>query len=278
VRPNSFPARIGYEAAGEVIEVGEQVTDFSVGDRVGAFPCAFDPISQGGLAEEVTIHQSLALPTPREVTDRDAGAFWMAYLTAGGALMGEADLRAGDAVVITAASSSVGLAAIAIAKQLGATVIATTTHGSKTGELQKAGADHVIPVRDEDYRKRLKALGFAGNIRVFFDAVAGPMLNEHIKAAAYGARIVVYGLLDPSDWSPHIGLLIGKHIHVAGFNIAALPADLDNNGRLVRFIHDGIASQRLPLHVDKYWSLAEVADAHRYMEGNSHCGKIVIVP
>ena len=275
VRPQSFPARIGYEAAGIVEAVGPAAT-FKIGDRVAGLPCGVDPITQGGFAEYMTVSSQLLLPTPSAVSDRDAGSLWMAYLTAGSVLLDA--LHPDDIVVVTAASSSVGLAAIALGKLLGATVLATTTHEAKRAAIAQAGADHVINTKEQNYLTEVRKAVGGGNVNLFFDAVCGPMVNDHIRLGAVGSQIVIYGLLDTSPWTPHIGLMIGKHMRLQAFNVGSLLDPSPSRQRLVELITHGVNERSLPLHIDRYFPLDELTSAQVYLESNEQIGKIVVVP
>lgn len=277
VRPTTFPARIGYEAAGIVEAVGPDAT-WRIGDRVGVLPCCFDITTQGCFAESLVISSDLLLPTPHNISDQHAGAIWMAYLTACGALMGEASIRPDDYVVITAASSSVGLAAIAVAKSLGARIIATTTSEHKRANLLACGADHVINTKEKNYLEALRSIIGSHKISVCFDAVSGPMVNDHIRASDVGGTIIVYGLLDPTPWTPHIGLMIGKSTRLIAFNVQCLATRRDLLATITPYITERLNNGTFPLHIDRTFSLEQLADAQTYMESNQQSGKIVILP
>jgi NADPH:quinone reductase len=273
VRPKIFPARIGYEGAG-IVEAAGPEARYQPGARVAVLPCSFDPTSQGALAETMTISSRFVVPTPQKVTDKDAGALWMAYLTAAGALLPH--VKAGDFVVITAASSSVGLAAIALCKYVGAKTITTTTSPEKVERLKQSGADHVICVKQQDYVKSVRDI--CSEVSVVFDAVSGPLVNDHIRVTQRGGHIIVYGLMDPAPWTPHIGLMIGKQLHLDAFNIASLASEPARVAKLVEVIDQGINEELLPLHVDRYYPLEQVSEAQRYLESNQQFGKIVVLP
>src|SRR5436305_2204389 len=142
-----FPARPGYEAAGTVAAIGEGVKGFKIGDAVSVIP-GFDLNDYGLYGDLANAPAGLVAHHPPALSWVEAAAVWMQYLTAYGALIDIAGLKAGDTVVIPAASSSVGLAAIQIANKVGATPIALTRGRSKRQTLLDAGAAHVV-VTDE---------------------------------------------------------------------------------------------------------------------------------
>ena len=172
----TFPSGLGLEAAGIVEAIGEGVSGFSPGDAVSIVP----PVSMmrwPAYGELVTFPAEFVVKHPPELGFDAAAAVWMQYLTAFGALVDIAGLEQGEAVVITAASSSVGLAAIQIANRIGAIPIAVTRTSFKRQALRDAGAADVIVSAEEDIRSRLQDIVGSNGVRVVFDAVGGPIVR-----------------------------------------------------------------------------------------------------
>jgi NADPH:quinone reductase len=142
----TFPARLGYEAAGTVEAVGPGVTGLKSGDAVSTVP-AFSQNQYGVYGDVAIVPAAAVAKHPPSLSWTEAAAIWMQYLTAYGALIEMARLGAGDTVLIPAASSSVGIAAIQIASMVGATPIALTRKHDKRAALTKLGAAHVSPPR-----------------------------------------------------------------------------------------------------------------------------------
>src|SRR4051812_19963992 len=138
-----LPSRLGYEAAGTVMAVGEAVKGFAPGERVGVIP-AFSMAEYATYGEEILVPAHAVVKCPPDVTSTTFAAVWMQYLTAYGGLIDIGALQPGEHVLITAASSSVGLASIELALAAGAIPIATTRTGAKREALLRAGARHVI--------------------------------------------------------------------------------------------------------------------------------------
>ncbi len=269
MRPATFPARIGYEGAGIVTAVGPE-TQAAIGERVALFPCGFDVTTQGALAQTVTVPYAQTISTPAHISDHDAGAYWMMYLTASGALLPY--VKKDATVAISAASSSVGMAAIATCRALGAFPIALTTQiETKWDALLAAGAHEVLDIRASDLAKQLKAIDVA------FCAVSGPVINSYTKALKPGGRIIQYGLLDASPWTPHVGLMIGKHIALEYFNIVQLLENPMQLAETIAFIQTHIG-KALPIHMHQTFPLNDLVRAMEVMEANRHVGKIVILP
>src|SRR5882724_1535365 len=144
-------SRSGFEGAGVVEAVGPGTTSVKVGDRVGVLPSSFDVVTEGAAAESMTVPAAVLVRTPGTIDDRDAGAIWMQYLTAWGALVEIAALGPGDWVVVPAASSSIGIASIQLCRTLGAKVIATTTSADKVEALRRFEPDAIVDTRTEAY-------------------------------------------------------------------------------------------------------------------------------
>ena len=150
-----FPARLGYEASGTVEAVGEGVQGFQVGDAVSTIP-AFMQNDYGVYGEVALVPAAAVAKHPASLSWEEAAAIWMQYATAYGALIDIAQLKAADAVLIPAASSSVGLAAIQIANLVGAMPIALTRTNAKRQALVDAGASHVIATEEQDLVAEVK--------------------------------------------------------------------------------------------------------------------------
>src|ERR1700692_4581229 len=144
-----FPAGLGYDCAGIVDAVGKDVADFSVGDVVSTIP-AFSLNKYSAYGEVILAPDHAVVKHPESLSFVEAASVWMMFITAYGALVFDAQVKAGDFLIIPAASSSVGLAAIQIASQAGATPIALTRTSDKKKRLYEAGAVHVVATREAD--------------------------------------------------------------------------------------------------------------------------------
>src|SRR5439155_12481868 len=178
-----FPARPGYEAAGAVAAIGAGVNGFKIGDAVSVIP-GFDMNDYGFYGDLANAPASLVAHQPSALSWVEAAAIWMQYITAYGALIDIAGLKSGETVVIPAASSSVGLAAIQIANRAGATPVALTRGRSKRPALVDAGAAHVVVTDEQDLVAEIRAITGGGGARVVFDPVGGPTVEKLVKALA----------------------------------------------------------------------------------------------
>ncbi|MET8968852.1 zinc-dependent alcohol dehydrogenase family protein [Streptomyces hydrogenans] len=270
----AFPSTLGYEAAGVIEAVGEGVDAFTAGDLVAVVP-SFLQSEYGTYGDHVVLPASAVVPRPANVDPVSAAAVWMAYITAYGPLAESGRVRPGDHVLITAASSSVGLAAIQVARHVGAIPIATTRGTSKKQRLLDAGAAHVIVTDHEDLPARIKEITGGEGVRLAFDPVAGPGVETIAQGIAPGGSLVVYGALDPRPTPlPHAQSF--PALTSSTYTLFEITTDPERLARAVAFVNAGLASGSFTAVVDRTFDLADIAEAHRYMEANGQVGKIVV--
>src|SRR5208283_3570061 len=189
-----YPAGLGYESAGIVDAVGKDVTGVAVGDVVSTMP-AFSQNEYFTYGEVILVPDYAVVKHPKSLSFAEAASIWMMFVTAYGALIEDAKVTKGDFVVIPAASSSVGLAAIQLANYAGATTIALTRTSAKRKQLLEAGAVHVIATEEVDLVGEVMRITNGQGARVAFDPVGGPGFPKLISALAFGGVIYIYGLL-----------------------------------------------------------------------------------
>ena len=270
-----FPSRIGYEAAGTVDAVGPGAGGVQVGDRVSTIP-SFSVGKYGVYGESAIVPAYAAARYPDSLSPVEGAAIWMQYMTAFGALVEYGRISKKDVVLITAASSSVGLAAIQIVKSAGAIAVATTRGEDKKQALVDAGADHVIVTDKEDMAAKTKEIGSGKGASLVFDPVAGPFLEKVAQAAAPGATIFEYGALSPSPTAFPLLEALSKGLSIRGYTLFEIAADPDKLTRGKQFISDGLASGALKPIIAKTFALEDIVEAHRFMESNRQIGKIVV--
>jgi NADPH:quinone reductase-like Zn-dependent oxidoreductase len=216
------------------------------------------------------------VPCPNDVSSVTFAAVWMQYLTAYGGLIEVGSLQSGEHVLITAASSSVGLASIELALALGARPIAATRTGAKREALHRAGAAHVIATQEQDLVSEVRAITGGKGARLVFDPVAGPFVETLAKATAPGGTIIIYRGLSAQATPFPGGLAMVKGLTMRGytlFEITRVPARLT---KAKDFIIGGMRSGKFVPVIDRTFHLKDIADAHRYMEASQHVGKIVV--
>ena len=275
-----LPSTNGYEASGIVEAVGAGVDPALVGKVRSTVP-AFR-LDQYGVYGEVAIVPAAALAAyPEHLSFEEGTSIWMQFITAYGALVHHGRIVKGDFVVITAASSSVGLAAIQITKAEGGIAIATTRTAAKKAELLATGADHVIVTDEENVLARILQITNGVGAKIVFDSVAGKGLSDLAKATAHGALILIYGLLSPDPtpfpiFEAWAKAPEGKSFKVMGYSLMELTSNAALFQQAVRYVFDKLQSRQLKPRIDRTFKLAEIADAHRYMEKNQQIGKIVV--
>lgn len=271
-----FPARLGYEASGTVEAVGEGVQGFQPGDHVSTIP-AFMQNDYGVYGEVALVPATAVAKHPASLSWEEAAAIWMQYATAYGALIDIARLKTADAVLIPAASSSVGLAAIQIANLVGATPIALTRTSAKRQALIDAGAAHVIATEEQDLVAEVKKLTGGKGARVVFDPVAGPTFAKLAAAAGDHGILFQYGALSTEPTPLPLMDVLSKSLTVRGYLLFEITGDPKRLEPAKRFILDGLASGKLkPIIAKTFSGLDQIVEAHRYLESNQQVGKIVV--
>ncbi|MDR0277349.1 MAG: zinc-dependent alcohol dehydrogenase family protein [Paucimonas sp.] len=270
-----FPSRLGYEAAGVVNAIGSAVSGVQVGDAVALIP-PLDIARWGTYGEVVNVPAHLVVKSPDNQPYEEAAASWMQYVTAWGALIEQAKLQRGDVVLVTAASSSVGLAAFQIARMVGAVPVAITRTRSKAQALLEAGAAHVIVSDEEDIVERVMALTDGKGARVVFDPVGGPAFEALTQSMARGGILLEYGALSPEPTPFPLFTVLGRSLTLKGYLYSEIVADHEALGRARSFILDGLASGALRPIIAKTFTLDHIRDAHRFLEANQQIGKVVV--
>lgn len=270
-----LPSRIGYEAAGVVDAVGAGVSDIKIGDRVSTIP-SFSMREYGVYGESAIVPAFAVASYPEKLSATEGTAIWMPYLTAYGALVAYGKMKKEHTVLITAASSSVGLAAIQITKAVGAQAVATTRGPDKKPFLLEAGADHVIVTDEEDIGEQMKAFTSGKGADLIFDPVAGPFLEKLAQAAAPGATIYEYGALSLAPTPYPLFDALGKGLSVRGYVLFEIIKRPEMLAAGKQFITDGLEAGTLKPVIDRTFTLDNIVDAHRYMESNQQKGKIVV--
>ncbi|MEV0066365.1 zinc-dependent alcohol dehydrogenase family protein [Amycolatopsis sp. NPDC050768] len=269
------PAGLGFEVAGLIAAVGDGVGEFHLGQAVSVLP-GFNLLDYPMHGEAVLAPVHAVVAHPEELSFEQAASTWMQYITAYGGLVEIANTRPGDTVVISAASSSVGLAAIQIARRAGAKAVALTRTGAKRQQLLDAGADVVIATAEEDVVARIRELTEERGARVIFDPVGGATLATLIEAAAQDAVLVIYGVLDFTPATVNVMDVLLKRLTIRGFGVAELASDSLRLAPAVDYVRKGIVDGDLVPVIDKVFPLEDYADAHRHLERNDQVGKIVV--
>ena len=260
----------GSEAAGKVIAVGPDVTDFTVGDNV------MTRHSPGAFAELATISASAALPVPVGMDLIQAAGFRSAYTTAYHALVQRGRLQPGEVLLVHGAAGGIGLAAVQVGKMLGATVIATSGSDDKLAVVKANGADHTINYTN-GFRDQVKALTDGRGADVIYDPVGAAVFDESMRCLNWGARILILGFVGggPSLAKTNHLLIKGASavgVRVGGFNEFE-PELADAN---LAVLMDWAAAGKLNPQVSHTFPLDQIADALQVIIDRKVIGKCIL--
>lgn len=270
------PFTPGKDAAGVVSAVGASVTGHKVGDRVIAH------VNNGAMAEKVACHQALAVALPDGVEFEDAAAMGLAYLTAYFALTVRGKLQPGEVVLVNGASGGVGLAAVSLAKALGAkTTLAGLTTPSKADAVKAAGADGIVDLTVDDLKDGLRkqvaeATGGAA-VDLAFDLVGGEVFDSTLRAIGNEGRCVVAGFTSGTIPAVRTNYLLLKNISVVGMTINIYmkqrsPKIAEAQGELYKLLQAGKINpnimDRLPFE--------SFMDGIKMLEDRKIVGKLVL--
>jgi NADPH:quinone reductase len=268
-----LPSLLGYECAGVIRSVGRDVRDFARGDRVALLPGL--PMEYGACGERILCPADLLVKTPEGQSDAEAAATWMPFMTAY-AVRAYRRIEPGDAVIITAASSSVGLAAIQIVKADGGVPIAVTRGRGKAEALERHGAAHVVVSDEKDLGQAVREITGGRGAALAFDAVAGPRFPAVLGALTQGGFAIVYGGLggEPTQFSaPYLEFL---ELTIRGYAANHLVANANLRREAVAYIRERLLDGRFRPVIDKTFALSEIVAAYRHLLGNQQVGKIVV--
>ncbi|MEO6987385.1 MAG: zinc-binding alcohol dehydrogenase family protein [Aquihabitans sp.] len=265
------PHIVGYQCAGTVVAVGRSVTDRKVGQRVVA------TMTHGSHAELAAVPANFTWPIPEGLDLQLAACIPVAYGTADDCLFEFGRLQAGETVLIQAGAGGVGIAAIQLAKQAGATVLATSSSDEKLARLKDFGLDHGINYRTEDFAVAARRITEGRGVDLVLDSV-GTTLAGSLSSLAYRGRISYVG---DAGRDPHPVDISGIKAGCQSITGVFLGAELFMAGRayanIARLI-DMVAADELKVVVDRTFPLAEAAAAHAYLEDRMAFGRVVLIP
>ncbi len=262
----------GMEIAGDVIEIAQGVVGFAVGDRVSG------GAKGGGLAEQAVLPATALNPLPKALSFEEGACFHAAAVTAWHALHDKADLQRGEAVLILGASGGVGMAAVKLARHIGAFVIGTGSTPEKRAAILTAGADQALDPAADDFADQVKALTGGKGVAVVYDPVGGDLSIKATRAIAWGGRFLIVGFA-----SGNIPSFPANHAMIKGYSLIGLRAGESSRRdpalaartktALAALAEQGVMRP----HISHRFPLNQTADALRVLESRSVIGRAVVV-
>jgi NADPH2:quinone reductase len=272
--PIELPGKLGSEAAGVVEAVGEGVTDFKVGDRVGVFGPA-----RGAYATARNVAADLLVPLPEHVDDRTAAAILLKGATTAFLIEECAKVQPGWTVLVHAAAGGVGHLAVGWLKAIGATVIATVGSEAKADKARAAGADHVILNRQEDVAARVREITGGAGVPVVLDGVGKATWEASLDSTARRGLVVSFGNASGAVDGVNLGILAAKgSLFVTRptlFDYAVTPQEKRSlMARVFAMLEKGAITPE----IGQSFALTDVAEAHRAIEAGDTVGSTVLIP
>jgi NADPH2:quinone reductase len=265
------PHIVGYQCAGVITEVGEGVEDRHVGQRVVA------TMLSGSHAEMVAVPAMLTWPVPDGADIVAAACVPVAFGTADDCLFEFGHLQDGETVLIQAGAGGVGLAAIQLAKQAGATVIATASSDARLERLVPFGLDHGINYSAAGWVDAVRAVTAGKGVDLVVDSVGGSVLQGSLACLAYRGRCISVGSAGRDPQPLDVSVLGMGNQSLTGVFLGAEILNTRTRAMIGRHIDD-VAAGKLQVVVDRAYPLAEAAAAHAYLESRQAVGRVVLVP
>ena len=262
----------GLEMSGIVESVGERVSAWRPGDRVMAL------LGGGGYGSRIAVHERMLMPVPPNLDLDHAASIPEVFLTAYDALFDQCELAMGERVLVHAAGSGVGTAAIQLAASQGCRVFGTAGSADKLERAAELGLNVGINYHDADFAEVIRDHTANAGVNVVLDVIGAPYWERNLASLAVRGRMVLVGTMGGAKLEVNLGALMGKRLRIHGTVLRARP--LEEKAALTqRFIERVIPlfqNETLTPVVDHVFPLTEIAEAHRYMETNTNFGKIVV--
>lgn len=277
-----LPVVIGLDMAGEIVEVGEDVADWKVGDRVLVNPLnrakgLMGEMLDGGMAEYCLVSAPQLIALPEKVSYEDAAALPVAYGTAHRMLITHNTVKAGDRVVVLGASGGVGTACVLLAKLLGAEVIACAGSDAKGEQLKKIGADHVINYRDTDFSKwaiaqygKPQRRNNEGGVDVVINFTGGDTWVPSLKCLKRGGTLLVCGATAGHDPKEDLRYVWSFELNIKGSN-----SFYDDN---LKALLDLVADGSVKPVIDRVVPLEQAAEGLALIRDREVLGKVIVKP
>jgi len=262
----------GLEFAGEIVELGSDVTNWNIGDRV------FGIVAGEGQAELLRTDPSCIAKIPDNLTYVQAAAVPEVFITAQDAIFTLGQLSAVDSLLVHALGSGVGLAALQLANAAGARVIGTSRTADKLEKARELGLEHGIVANDAKFADEVVRITDGKGANVILDLVGASYFEENIRSIAYQGRLILVGLTGGRTANIDLGAMLFKRASVIGTSLRARGTE-EKAVVTQRFSNDVLpllASEKVVPTVDRVFAASVVAEAYRYLASNESFGKVIL--
>ena len=267
----SKPHIVGYQAGGEIVEVGAEVTNLKVGQKVTTV------FGAGSHASLRAVAARNAWPVPKGYDIKLASAIPVPFGTADDCLFEFGHLKAGETVLVQAGASGVGVAAIQLAKRAGATVIATASSDERLERLRPLGMDHGINYRTSDVVKSVMKLTDRKGVNLVVDPVGGSTLQSSILSLAYRGRLSMVGAAGREAMTVDVSSLMAGNRSLTGVFLGA-EIGTDRAHDMIQRLVNECARGDYKVVIDRTFPLSEAAAAHAYIESRQAVGRVLLIP
>jgi len=265
------PHIVGYQAGGEIVEVGSEVDHLHIGQKVTTV------FNFGSHAALRAVPARNAWPVPAGFDIKLASAIPVPFGTADDCLFEFGHLEAGETVLVQAGASGVGVAAIQLAKRAGATVLATASSDERLERLKPLGLDHGINYRRDDVAKSVMKLTNKKGVDLVVDPVGGATLQSSIMSLAYRGRISMVGAAGREAMTVDVSPLMAGNRSLTGVFLGAEIATDRAHNMIQRLVEDA-ARGEFKVVIDRTFPLSQAAAAHAYIESRQAVGRVLLVP
>ncbi len=292
-RPVDLPHIGGVDISGDVAKLGKNVTDIKVGTRVVIDPavrcgkCKFCRIGEsnlcvatrvvgvnlyGGFAEYVKVPVANVVPIPDNLSYNDASTLPVCFVTAWYGLLGRGNLKPDETVLVHAAGSGTGSAAVQIAKLSGAYVIATAGTDEKLAKAKELGADETINYNKSDFAEEVKRITNKNGVDVIFDQIGASVWDKNLQSLIPSGRLLLVGVVGGGVASVNLGPIIMRDISILGVTVFQAP-----RRDLVSVVNE-VSQGKLRPVIDNMFPLQETQSAQKLLEDRNQFGKVILNP
>ena len=265
------PHVVGYQAGGEIVEVGAEVTELKVGDKVTTV------FGAGSHAALRAVPARYAWPVPKGFDIKLAAAIPVPFGTADDCLFEFGHLKRGETVLVQAGASGVGVAAIQLAKRAGATVIATASSDARLEKLKPLGMDHGINYSTDNVAKAVMKLTDKKGVDLVVDPVGGPTLQSSLLSLAYRGRVSMVGAAGREPMTIDVSSLMAGNRSLTGVFLGA-EIGTDRAHNMIQRLVEEAARGEFKVVIDRTYPLSEAAAAHAYIESRQAVGRVLLIP